>query len=865
MKRLVVVSFLLFGFYHAALADHITGGEMFYTFLGKEGTDYQYRVVLKLFMRCNSGRRFNDPSTVVVFERGTNARLRDVPINLSRQENISLSNTNPCITNPPAVCYDVGYYEFVLSLPPNNNGYLLVSQVNFRIAGINNLTPNYAQIGATYTAEIPGTAESTPENHSAHFTGSDLVVVCANNSFSYSFAAEDGDGDQLRYSFCNAYVSGTSGVNAPPPQPPYASVPYRGGFSGQRPLGPNVQLNPSTGLITGVAPAAGVYVVTVCVEEVRNGTIIAVQRKDLQINITECTIAAASLLPEYLLCKDTKKLTLTNFSNSPLISTYLWQIQDQNGAELYSSDAPTVSYEFADTGMYKVDLYINKGQQCSDSVSTLVRVYPGLSAGFRYTGICVNKPTSFFDTSSLVYGSINSWYWDFEDPLSSGDTSDVKNPVYTYSQTGSRNVSFTVSTTKGCSETIVQPVNILDKPPLNFTFRDTLICKGDTLQLGSLSSGSFSWSPSAGIINANSPSPRVYPAATTTYMASLNDNGCINTDSVRVRVVDFVSLQAFNDTVICEKDAAFLSASTDGLQFAWTPALSVSAPGELHTSAFPGVSTTYQLTATIGHCTAKDEMTVRVVPYPEVNAGMDTVICFHSTCQLVATTNGSSFAWSPSNSLINPRSLTTMARPAGSTAYVLTAYDTRGCPKPARDTVLVTVLPKIIAHAGNDTAVVIGEPLQLHASGGVNYVWSPGQNLSSVTEPDPVAVFFEAAESMHYAVLVYNEAGCVDTASVRIKIYQSDPVVFVPTAFTPNGDGRNDILRPLAAGITTIEYFRIYNRWGQMVFSTTTNGKGWDGRIQGRDQSTASFVWEVKATDYKGQPFVKKGTVTLIR
>ena len=113
--------------------------------------------------------------------------------------------------------------------------------------------------------------------------------------------------------------------------------------------------------------------------------------------------------------------------------------------------------------------------------------------------------------------------------------------------------------------------------------------------------------------------------------------------------------------------------------------------------------------------------------------------------------------------------------------------------------------------------------------------------------------------------LVYNEAGCVDSASVRIKIYQSDPVVFVPTAFTPNGDGRNDILRPLAAGITTIEYFRIYNRWGQMVFSTSTNGKGWDGRIQGREQSTASFVWEVKATDYKGQPFVQKGTVTLIR
>jgi hypothetical protein len=298
-------------------ADHITGGEMYYTFEGFSNGLYTYNVTLKFYMRCNSGRSFNNPTIVSIFDKGNNTRVRDMSVTLTKQETIQITNPDPCITNPPFVCYEVGFYNFSLSLPSSVSGYILASQVNFRIAGINNLQPGYSQIGATYTAEIPGTglAADGPNNNSARFTGSDLVVVCADNNFAYSFAAEDKDGDQLRYSFCNAYRSGiTAGGNSPTAtiNPPFQEVPYGGGFGGSNPLG-NPTVNPNTGLITGIAPTEGPYVVTVCVEEIRNGRVIAVQRKDVQINIAPAQWRVPFLIPNINFVEIPKaSLSLTN-------------------------------------------------------------------------------------------------------------------------------------------------------------------------------------------------------------------------------------------------------------------------------------------------------------------------------------------------------------------------------------------------------------------------------------------------------------------------------------------------------------------------------------------------------------------------
>jgi|CXWL01.1.fsa_nt_gi gliding motility-associated-like protein len=870
MKRLSLISILLVVLSFTARASHITGGEMYYTFKGIISGMYQYEVTLKLFQRCGSGRQFTDPTIVSIFDKTTNVRVSDLSVPITNRDNISITNPDPCISNPPAVCYDVAYYTFTISLPGSPAGYVIASQVNYRINGITNLSSGYNNIGATFTAEIPGTANvaNGPENNSAVFTGSDLVIVCANNDFSYSFAAQDADGDELRYFFCEAYAStaGAGGGAQPTAPPPFPAVPYGAPFGENAPLGPTVQINSATGLITGIAPSGGIYVVTVCVDETRNGILIARQRKDIQINIADCNIAAATLLPEYMLCRNTQTITIANQSSSPLIVSTDWEFFDNTNALIYSVSGPSATYTFPAIGLYTIKLVINRGQGCTDSTTTVVRVFPGFMPGFTSTGICFNRPTFFTDNTSSVYGTPNSWTWDFGEPSTTIDISSQQNPAYTYPSMGVKSVRLIATDTRGCRDTVYRDMTIIDKPPVNLAFRDTLICINDNLVLQASGSGNFSWSPPVNIVNPTTATPTVSPPTTTTYYVDLEENGCLNRDSVKVRVVNFVTLQAMADTTICRGDTIQLRAISDGLQYSWSPSSQLINPTIQNPfSITNNASTNYQVTAIIGGCSATDNVLVTTVPYPTVNAGPDFTICYNAKAQLNGITDGSSWQWTPVNLVSNPAILNPVSYPPRTTDYVLTAFDIRGCPKPSRDTINVTVLPKMRVSAGRDTVVIVGQPLQLNATGGINYDWIPATYLSDADISNPVALFPNPSTGIQYKVIAFSQQGCKDSAFITIKVFKTQPTVFVPSAFTPNNDGKNDVLRPIAVGIKDIEYFNIYNRWGQLLFSTKVNGFGWNGKIGGVLQSTGTFVWTVKATDYTGKAYFQKGVVTLIR
>jgi gliding motility-associated-like protein len=868
MKKFVTCGMLLIGLFLTAKADHITGGEMYYTLTSAAGGQYGYHITAKLFMDCFSGRQLPNPAIFGIFDKATGQRVRDISVQRDRQQELNLAAASPCITNPPVVCYQIGYYEFDVSLPASQAGYVVTIQVVYRVNGIANLSPGYGNIGATYTGEIPGTSSlsGAPGNNSARFAGNDMVVICANNSFTYDFGAVDNDGDILRYTFCNAYQGGAGGggTNSSPAPPPYTSVPYGPNYGSGNPLGGRVQIDQQTGIITGIAPSEGIYVVTVCVEEIRQGVVIATQRKDLQIRITACTIASASLPPDYMLCKTSRDINLVNLSTSPLINTYNWELSNGAGNIIYSSTSSTVSYTFPDTGTYAIKLVINRNQMCSDSITSLARVYPGFVPSFTFSGICFNKPTQFTDASTTVFGQLDSWTWDFNDGLNN-NSSTQRNPVHTYSSLGVKNVRLIATNTKGCRDTAIKPVTIVDKPPITLAFRDTLICTPDAVQLRAAGSGLFSWTPGVNIVNGNTATPTVSPINTTVYTVNLDDNGCLNRDSVRVRVVDHVTLQAMNDTIICQGDKIRMHLVSDGLKYAWTSG------GQPLNTTLPNPevvtfnNTLYEVTASIGSCSQKDQVMVTAIPYPVANAGPDTTICFATFAQLSGTTDGNRFQWISSPSLSNITTLHPIARPPSTTAYILSAFDTRGCPKPGYDTVIVNVLPDINAYAGKDTSVVINQPLQLMATGGVRYQWFPANGLSNARIANPVITYHEPSSGILYKVLVYNEAGCIDSAFKRVKVYQATPTVFVPNAFTPNGDGKNDVIRPLAAGIAKIDYFQIYNRWGQLVFTTTTNEHGWDGNIAGKQQNAGAYVWVVKGTDYLGSPYIQRGTLVLIR
>jgi gliding motility-associated-like protein len=150
--------------------------------------------------------------------------------------------------------------------------------------------------------------------------------------------------------------------------------------------------------------------------------------------------------------------------------------------------------------------------------------------------------------------------------------------------------------------------------------------------------------------------------------------------------------------------------------------------------------------------------------------------------------------------------------------------------------------------------------LHLKGSGSDFFSWSPetGLNLTSVS--DPIAVL---DRNITYVMRTFNSTGCFDTDTINIEVFQTMPDIFVPNAFVPNS--RNNELRPKAVGITSLDYFRVFNRWGQVVFNTSQLGKGWDGRLNGVVQNSGTYVWMVSGTDFTGKKIVKRGTAILIR
>jgi gliding motility-associated-like protein len=171
------------------------------------------------------------------------------------------------------------------------------------------------------------------------------------------------------------------------------------------------------------------------------------------------------------------------------------------------------------------------------------------------------------------------------------------------------------------------------------------------------------------------------------------------------------------------------------------------------------------------------------------------------------------------------------------------------------------VINKVYPSAGNDTIIAVGQPLQLNASGGTIYSWSPVTGLDNSSIKNPIAIL---SGHQVYFLLVKNEDGCEGRDTIKIKVY-SGPELYVPTAFTPDRNGLNDLFRITVPGLKQLYYIRIFDRWGNLVFQTSDIHKGWDGALKGVDQPTGTYVWIVKAIDYKGNTLFKKGTVTLIR
>ncbi len=340
-----------------------------------------------------------------------------------------------------------------------------------------------------------------------------------------------------------------------------------------------------------------------------------------------------------------------------------------------------------------------------------------------------------------------------------------------------------------------------------------------------------------------------------------DNNNCIASLAVIVPLNNTATVQTIPASAICAGKSILLTTTSNGTSFAWTPAATLTNSGALSPAAKPSVTTKYIVTATLGICTRQDSVIVTVLPAPLPNAGPDTTICFGTNAFLSAG-GGIRYQWMPPVFLSSNISPNPVANPDTSRWYRLyVTADANGCNSLVADSVFITVLPRVLATVSNDTTAAVNEPIQLKAGGSQFFLWSPQTGLNNPMIANPVAIL---QNDITYTVTVSNATGCKDTAKVNIKVYKG-PEIYVPNAFTPNGDGRNDLLRPIVIGFKSFEYFAVYNRWGQLMYRTADYRRGWDGTFKGRAQVADAYVWMARGITYKGQVIERKGSAVLIR
>ena len=354
------------------------------------------------------------------------------------------------------------------------------------------------------------------------------------------------------------------------------------------------------------------------------------------------------------------------------------------------------------------------------------------------------------------------------------------------------------------------------------------------------------------------------------YIVIVKDaNGCLKTIPANVGLTNNLTFTPQTDATICESKSTQLQIITSGTKYDWSPRLGLNDSTINNPVASPIVTTQYAVKITKGLCVDYDTVVVNVNKAPIPNAGTDGFICYGQSYQLNAV-NGVQYKWTPSTYLDNPNIANPLSTPTKDIIYTLSIIsDVNGCASLTTDDITIDVTPPIkIKTYPADTVVYQSDVLQISAvpfdPDVIYFNWSPSLGLDNPAIANPTVTAGQIGEDIMYQVIGSTVAGCKGEAYVRVRVYKG-PDIYVPTGFTPNGDGLNDKLIPFPVGIKQLNYFRVFNRWGQQIFSTSKLHDGWDGTINGTRQASGTYVWMAEAVTEQDKVITKKGVLTLIR
>jgi gliding motility-associated-like protein len=344
----------------------------------------------------------------------------------------------------------------------------------------------------------------------------------------------------------------------------------------------------------------------------------------------------------------------------------------------------------------------------------------------------------------------------------------------------------------------------------------------------------------------------------------IKDNlGCTAGGAITVPLNNILAVNAGIPVTICQGITTTLNGTSNGVKNLWQPNTNIIDSTTLNPKVTPPVTTWYYLTTTTGICSKKDSVLVTVRPAPLPNAGLDTSICYGDAILLFGS-GGVQFAWQPNTNINFANTSNPLVNPTQTIKYWLSVIDNFGCKSLVPDTITVTVIPKVIVFAGNDTIVAPNQPVQLSGiANAPSFLWTPVTYLNNPNIANPIATI-PVIGTYLYVLKAFTPEGCSGIDSIKVKVYKG-PEIYVPTGFTPNGDGKNDILNIVTVGLKELRYFRIFNRWGQLMFETNNVEKGWNGFFKNKEQPIETYVWAVEGVDFLNTTIRKKGTVILIR
>ncbi|MEI9809282.1 MAG: gliding motility-associated C-terminal domain-containing protein [Bacteroidota bacterium] len=403
-----------------------------------------------------------------------------------------------------------------------------------------------------------------------------------------------------------------------------------------------------------------------------------------------------------------------------------------------------------------------------------------------------------------------------------------------------------VEVTDSCGNVLTDTITFSPAPPVPLDAGpDRIKCNNDTIHLSAPDGFlNYTWSPPYQTSATQSQQIVVNPVIDTAYtLIAEKTPGCFAYDTVRISVFHSPTVDLGTDKSFCLGDSAVLDAGTGFSQYEWSNGtnsqqITVKTAGQYSVIA-----------TTVENCRSYDTLrVVNVFSLPVVHLDPDPLLCAGETRTLDAGAGFTDYDWNDGSG-----AQTIVIHRTG--MYAVTITDNNGC-KAADTTIITTILPLPAGFLFEDTAICSYGTIDLKAGSSYNkYLWSSGSVSPVFTISQPGLYWLQATDNNN----------CVGRDSVLVNPKECLKGFYIPTAFTPGNDGRNDIFRPFLFGNIKQYRFTVYNRWGEVVFLSDNPANGWNGSYSGKEQDTNVFAW---SCSYQLEGEIKKlerGTVLLIR